>query len=98
MKRFKVKLHGENILLNIDGEYKKFGFYATNFIKAENPQEAKKIAAILIHQHPNLRDIALNESTDRPTIKIEEIEKVNSLKFFAKKSTTNFTFYPEDAE
>jgi len=28
----------------------------------------------------------------------KEIEKVNPLKFFAKKSTTRFTFYPEDAE
>jgi len=98
MKRFKVKLHGENILLNIDGEFKKFGFYATNFIKAQNPQEAKKIAAILIHRHPNLRDTVLNDSTDRPAINIEEIEEVNPLKFFAKKSTTHFTFYPEDAE
>jgi hypothetical protein len=30
--------------------------------------------------------------------KKEEIEKVNSLKFFAKKSTTRITFYPEGAE
>jgi hypothetical protein len=98
MKRFKVKLHGENILLNIDGEFKKFGFYATNFIKAENPQEAKKIAAILIRRHPNLKDTVLNESTDRPTINIEEIEEVNALKFLTKKSTTSFTFYPEEEE
>jgi hypothetical protein len=52
----------------------------------------------LIHQHPNVRNIVLNESTNRLTIKIEEIEKVNSLKFFAKKSTTRIAFYPEDAE
>ena len=52
----------------------------------------------MIHQHPNLRNIVLNESTDRPAINLEEIEEVNSLKFFAKKSTTRITFYPEDAE
>jgi hypothetical protein len=98
MKRFKVKLHGENLLLNLDGEFKKFGFYATSFIKAENPQEAKKIATILIHQNPNLRDTVLNENADRPRINIEEIEEVNFLKFFNQKSTTSFTFYPEDEE
>jgi hypothetical protein len=98
MKRFKVKLHGENFLLNFDGELKKVGFYATTFVKAENPQEAEKMAVILIHQHPNLRDTALNENTDRPTINIEKIEEVSSLKFFAKKSTTSFRFYPEDKE
>jgi len=55
MKRFKVKLHGKNFLLNLDGEPKKFGFYATRFVKAEDPQEAEKIAVILTHQNPNLR-------------------------------------------
>jgi hypothetical protein len=98
MKRFKVKLHGENFLLNLDGEPKKFGFYATKFVKAKNPQEAEKIAIILIRQNPNLRDTALNEKTDRPTINMEEIEEVNFLKFFTKKSKTGFTFYPEDEE
>ena len=96
MKRYKIKLHGENFLINFDGELKKYGFYATKFVKAESPQEAEKIAIILIHQNPNLRDTILNKNTDRPTINMEEIKEVNFLKFFAKKSTTDFTFYPED--
>ncbi len=98
MKRFKVKLHGENFLLNLDGEFKKFGFYATRFVKAENPQQAEKIAVILTHQNPNLRNSVLNEHADRPAISLEEIKEVSFLKFFAKKSTTDFTFYPEDDE
>jgi len=98
MKRFKVKLHGENFLLNLDGELKKYGFYATRFVRAENPQEAEKIAVILTHQNPNLRNTVLNESDDRPKIHLEEIKEVSFLKFFAKKSTTDFTFYPEDEE
>ena len=98
MKKYKVKLHGENFLLNLDGDLKKYGFYATKFVKAESPQEAEKIAIILIHQNPNLRDTVLNKNTDRPTINMEEIKEVNFLKFFAKKSTTDFTFYPEDEE
>jgi hypothetical protein len=98
MKRFKVKLHGKNFLLNFDGELKKVGFYATKFVKAENPQEAEKIAIILIHQDPNLRDTVLNKNTDRPTINMEEIKEVSFLKFFIEKSTTGFTFYPEDEE
>ncbi len=98
MKRFKVKLHGKNFLLNYDGELKKFGFFATKFVKAENSQEAEKMAIILIHQNPNLRDTILNKNTDRPIINMEEIEEVSFLKFFTEKSTTDFTFYPEDEE
>ena len=98
MKRFKVKLHGENFLLNLNGELEKYGFYATKFVKAENPQDAEKIAIILIHQNPNLRDAVLNEAADRPKVNIEEIKEVNFLKFFVKKSTAGFTFYPEEKE
>ena len=98
MKRFKVKLHGKNFFLNLDGEPRKLGFYATRFVKAQNPEEAEKIAVILTHQNPNLRDTVLNENADRPTINLEEIKEVSFLKFFAKKSTTGLTFYSEDEE
>ena len=98
MKRFKVKLLGKNFFLNLDGEPRKLGFYATRFVKAENPEEAEKIAVILTHQNPNLRNTVLNESDDRPKIHLEEIKEVSFLNFFAKKSTTDFTFYLEDEE
>ena len=98
MKRFKVKLHGKNFLLNLDGELKKFGFYATKFVEAENPQEAEKIAVILSYQNPNLKGAVLNQDVFRPTINLEAIKEVNFLKFFAKKSTEDFTFYPVDED
>jgi len=98
MKNFKVQLHGKNFLLNLDGEFKKYGFYTTIFVKAENSQKAEKMAIILTHQNPNLRQTVLNESTDRPIINSEEIKEVGFLNFFAKKSTIDFRFYPEDEE
>jgi len=96
MNRFKVQLHGENFLLNIDGELKKYGFYATKFVEAENPQAAEKIAVILIHQTQTLRKAVLNESTDQPKINLKEIEEVGFFKFFANKTKTELSFYPED--
>jgi hypothetical protein len=56
------------------------------------------MAIILTHQNPNLRQTVLNESTDRPIINSEEIKEVGFLNFFAKKSTIDFRFYPEDEE
>jgi hypothetical protein len=98
MKRFKVKVRGENFLLNFNGEFKKYGFHATRFVKAENAKEAQKIAVILAHQNPILRNSVLNEDADRPAVKLEEIEEVGFFKFFTKKSTNDFTFYPEDED
>ena len=98
MKKFKVQLHGENFLLDLDGELNKYGFYATKFVEAENPQEAEKIAFILIRKNPNLKDTVLNESTDPPKVNLKEIEEVGFLKFFAKKSASDFTFYLEDED
>ena len=96
MKKFKVILHGENFLLNLDGELKKYGFYATKFVKADNPKEAEKLAKILIRQYPYLRDTIINENAYRPTINLKEINEVKFLKFLSKKSTTGITFYVED--
>ncbi len=96
MKRFKVQLHGENFLLNLDGVLKKYGFYAARFVKAKDPQEAEKIAIILTRQNPNLRGTVLSESAVRPKINLKEIKEVGFLKFFIKKSKTDFTFYSED--
>jgi hypothetical protein len=98
MKKFEVKLHGTNFYFNLDGELKKFGFYATKFVEAENPQEAKKIAVILSYQNPNLKSAVLNQDVFRPSINLEEIKEVNFLKFFTKKSATDFTFYPVDED
>jgi len=56
------------------------------------------MAIILTHQNPNLRETVLNESADRPKINLKEIKEVGFLNFFAKKSTTDFRFYPEDEE
>ncbi len=98
MKRFKVQLHGENFLLNLDGVLKKYGFYATRFIKAKDSQVAEKIAIILTHQNPNLKGTVLTENAERPQINLKEIKEVGFLKFFIKKSKADFTFYSEDEE
>jgi len=98
MKRFEVQLHGENFLLNLDGVLKKYGFYATRFIKAKDSQEAEKIAIILTHQNPNLKGTVLTKNAERSKINLKEIKEVGFLKFFIKKSKADLTFYSEDEE
>lgn len=96
MKKYRVRLNGRNFLLDLNGEPTKFGFHAVRYVKAKTPEEAAKIASILIHQNPILKESVMYESADRPVIEITEIKEVNFLKFKLKKSESDLQFYSED--
>lgn len=96
MKRYKVELKGENFLLNLAGEPRKFGFHATKYLKAEDPQIAEKMAIIMIRQTPELRDPIISGQTDRPRILLDSIREINPLHFLLKQRSTLLRFLPED--
>ena len=98
MQKFKVQLHGQNFLLNFDGEHKKFGFHATRFVMADNQQDAERIAIIQIHQYHAIRDALANEGTDSPVVTATETHPVTFFKSLFHKSTGTFSFYPEENE
>lgn len=98
MKRYKIQLKGENFLLNFTGEPRKFSFHATKFLKAKSPEDAEKMAIIMIRQTPDLRNTVLTEQTDRPRIVLDSIREVNPLLFLFKKSSTQLTFHAEDED
>lgn len=98
MIRYKVQLRGENFLLNFTGEPRKFGFQATKYLKAEKPEDAEKMAIIMIRQTPELRDTIMTEQTDRPQIVLEAIREINPIHFLFRKSSTQLTFHTEDED
>lgn len=98
MKRYKIELKGENFLLNFTGEPRKFGFHATKFLKAKTPEDAEKMAIIMIRQTPELRSTATAEGSDPPRIILESIREINSLLFLLKQSSTLLKFHAEDEE
>lgn len=96
MKNFQVLLKGENFLLNLDGELRCFGFHTTRWVKAQDEQEAQKIAVILVRQNPHLQTIQTNESSSPSRIVIEKVREISSLRYFLKKSKETFTFFSEE--
>lgn len=96
MKKYEVTLHGKNFMLNINGEHKKFGFHASRFVIAENMEAAEKIAAILIHKNPIIKDAIINEGVDSPKIRVIKTGEINALSYFFKKKENGFEFYPEE--
>jgi hypothetical protein len=81
MKRFKIELRGENFLLNLDGEPRKFGFHLSRYLRATDVATAEKTAAIQVRQIPTLKRGVCNNSEDPPRISMALIREVNPLLF-----------------
>ncbi|MBN1142661.1 MAG: hypothetical protein JXB25_12840 [Deltaproteobacteria bacterium] len=96
MPKFKVVLRGENFFFSQDGELRKFGFCARRFVTAKNPEEAGKVALILVRQSPILKEARFEESWTRPVIRLEAVKKINPIAFLLQKSHRKIDFYPED--
>jgi hypothetical protein len=96
MKKFEVKLHGENFLFDRDGEPGRFGFHAKRFVKAKDPEEAGKVAIILMHQNPVLQEALVHEGMSPPAIRLVQVKKANPFKYLFKKSAKDVDFYSQD--
>lgn len=93
--RFEVRLEGENFMTNVDGDLQKFGFRARRFVEARDSLEAEKIAMILIHMSPVIKESVVNEGPDRPRIKVVGVRPINALHYLLKKSEAGFEFFAE---
>jgi hypothetical protein len=78
MKKFRVFLRGENFFLRLEGEARRYGFYTTRFVEAEDENAAEQRAIELLRQHGPLRDALLNDTNDPPMLFTEEIEELAS--------------------
>lgn len=96
MKSYKVVLKGENYLLKVGREVGKFGFQATRFVRAANPQEAEKMAKIIVCHDADLRDNIINEGNGPPILTLEQLKEINILSFLFRKKKKGFSFYSED--
>jgi hypothetical protein len=96
MKKYQVTIKGENYLLSLNGEIGKFGFTATRFVKARNPDEAEKMAKIIICHDEDLRGSIVNEGNGPPLLKLEKLTEINFLSFLWKKKTKGYSFFSED--
>lgn len=73
MNCYRIRINGQNFLLNLNGTLTKFGFYTTRDIKAESLENAETIAVQLIENDEALISQILNDRTDSPMTYIDEI-------------------------
>lgn len=96
MNWYRVLLHGKNVLLNFDGEPKKFGFYTTRDVEAESLEIAELKAVEMVREDEALVNGVLNERDDSPMIYVDEMKILNADE--EKLGNSGFTFYVEQNE
>lgn len=79
MKHFRVLIHGQNFLIDMDGEVKPLGFFTTRFVKADDHDQAEELAVQMLRDFQPLRELVKNPEDDRPDLIIEETEELQSL-------------------
>jgi hypothetical protein len=91
MPLWRVLLHGENLLMTIEGSTAKFGFYTTRWMRAANAEAATAAATELVTAE--LRSRTLNAEDDPMTVRLHSIAK---LWWPIHRRGVGFAFYPID--
>jgi len=97
MPKFRVKIHGHNFLLELEGVRRRMGFYTQVFTEAEDADEAEVRALDVLRKDSKLRDGMLNGPDDRPSMSVEGIERIHSFAGWAL-PRTGLAFYAEEQE
>ena len=93
MEKFRVMVHGENLLMKVDGVRQKVGFFVNVFVEAFTRSEAESQAIELVQEDNHLREIQLNPEHDVLRLSVEEIHEVESFEG-RKLPRQGFVFYP----
>lgn len=88
-------LEGKNFILELEGTIRKYGFYTTRFVEAENPEKAELYAVQLIKEDEKIRKNVKNPKSDPPMLFLEKLEEVSSFEG-VKLPGTGYTFFPDD--
>jgi hypothetical protein len=93
MKKYRVRLNGQNFNM---GAGNILGFYTTRWVKAEDPESAKKVAISLIINDDSFIYTIQNDKNDPPKIFLDDLTEVGWFEFLIKKPGRGYTFYPDD--
>ena len=96
MKRFRIELSGENFLLNLDGEPRKFSFLLKRYLRAIDEKMAEKMATIQARQIPALKQGVCNNGEDPPRVHLKLIREVNPLIFALCQKNQHFVLQVEE--
>ena len=96
MNPFRVLIHGQNFMIEVDGETKPMGFFTTRFVEAENHDQAEELAVQMLRDLESLRSLVKNPEDNRPEMVIEETEELASLEGISETEPGLAWYDPDD--
>jgi hypothetical protein len=78
MQKYRVMIHGENLLTEVDGVRQKLGFFTNVFVEGLTPADAEGRAIEILREDTDLADIRLNTEDDPLILSAEEIHEIES--------------------
>lgn len=78
MQKYRVMIHGRNMLREIDGVRQRYGFYTNVFVEAFTPADAESRALDVIREDAHLREVVLNPEDDPFTVSADEVHEIES--------------------
>jgi hypothetical protein len=95
MRKYCVRINGQNYLLNWEGKAQRMGFYKTYYLEADDPQEAENLAVSKIVADPKWRSSILNSHDDEPVMYLDSLVEVETFEGIPNLEQ-GYVFYPED--
>ena len=80
MQKFRVLVEGKNLLMQVNGVQKRFGFFTTVYVDAFTPDDAKTRAIDLLREDARLQEASLNAENDPISYSAQEVNQMESFK------------------
>ncbi len=94
MQKYRVIVHGQNLLTEVDGVRQRVGFYTNVFVEAFTRADAESRAIEFVRQDAHLRGMTFNGRDDPLRFSADETQEVETFDS-ARLPRTGLTLYPE---
>jgi hypothetical protein len=78
MQPYRVMVHGENLLTEVEGAIQRHGFYTHVVVEAFTVTDAESRAIDAVRVDARLRDLILNREDDPVRLSAEEVQEIDS--------------------
>jgi hypothetical protein len=95
MQKFRILIHGQNLLSDVNGPPERLGFYTNVYTEAFTAAAAEADALEIVRHDPSLAEILLNADDDPLILSVEEICEIESFEGHNIPRDAFFLYSPE---